>query len=85
MHDEVSRVVLDAWCSVLDLPDAAAGRDFFAAGGTSLAAVTMMERVEAVLGIEFPLETLFLQSDLDAVLGECQARYAAAHAAGDPA
>jgi hypothetical protein len=85
MHDEVSRVVLDAWCSVLDLPDAAAGRDFFGAGGTSFAAVTMMERVEAVLGIEFPLETLFMEGDLDAVLTECQVRYATARTAGNPA
>jgi hypothetical protein len=77
MDDEVSRVVLDAWRAVLDLPDAAAGRDFFGSGGTSFDAITMMEAVEARLGIEFPLETLFLDSDLDAVVRECQARYAA--------
>lgn len=83
MHHEVDQVVRDAWCSALDLPDSAAGADFFAAGGTSFSAVMMMERVEAALGIEFPLETLFLEGDLGAVLRECQDRYTAARAAGN--
>jgi hypothetical protein len=76
MHPEVSAVVRAAWCSALEVPDAAAAPDFFAAGGTSATAIVMMEQVEAALGIEFPLETLFLESDLDAVLSDCDAAYA---------
>jgi hypothetical protein len=76
MHREVSDVVRAAWRSALELPDAEAAPDFFAAGGTSATAIVMMERVEAELGIEFPLETLFLRSDLQAVLAECDERYA---------
>lgn len=84
MDNKVSEVVCEAWRFVLQLPDATAtGQDFFAAGGTSFSAVAMMERVEAALGIVFPLETLFLEGDLGAVLEECDARYAAASVAGN--
>lgn len=85
VRGEVADAVCEAWRSVLRLPDAAAGPDFFAAGGTSFSAVVMMEQVESALGIVFPLETLFLDGGLDAVLKECDARYKAAAAEGGSA
>ena len=76
MRPEVSEVVRAAWRAVLEVPDAEAAPDFFAAGGTSATAIVLMERVEAELDIEFPLETLFLRGDLRSVLADCDERYA---------
>jgi hypothetical protein len=76
MHQEVSDVVRAVWRTVLEVPDAEAAPDFFAAGGTSATAIVLMERVEAELGIEFPLETLFLRGDLQSVIADCDGRYA---------
>jgi acyl carrier protein len=78
MQAEVFQVVREAWCSALGVPDVVNGTDFFAAGGTSVSAIQMMEEVERRLQIEFPLDILFFESHFDSVLRECDARYASA-------
>ena len=73
---DVATTVRTTWWTTLGLPDGAEAPDFFLAGGTSLTAITLMERIERDLGIEFPLETLFLTGSLADVIEECDRRYA---------
>ena len=78
MQTDVSATVTMAWCAALNLPDGPPAPDFFQAGGTSLTALQLMERIESELGIEFPLETLFLDGALSSVIEECRRRCSAA-------
>lgn len=75
--DMVAEVVTEEWCGVLGLDAVPAGReeDFFAVGGNSLMAVTMIEKVERRLGIEFPIDAMFLEGTLSAVVAACLGRY----------
>jgi thioesterase domain-containing protein/acyl carrier protein len=56
--DPVEIVVAHIWRSVLGLPLAAAGDDFFDLGGDSLRAITMMVALEKALGREVPLNLI---------------------------
>jgi acyl carrier protein len=68
---EVARLVTEAWCAVLEI-DEPSDDDFFILGGNSLSAVALTQRVESQLHIEFPLQTLFIEGRLSAVIEECQ-------------
>ncbi|MGY0237013.1 phosphopantetheine-binding protein [Longispora urticae] len=71
---EAAGVVAVEWCEVLEATDLAQAPNFFTAGGNSLSAITLMERVEARLGIEFPLDTLFQDGRFSVLLDACVAR-----------
>ena len=70
----IRRQVTDIWKDVLGLDDAAvaAGRDFFEAGGDSLAVIDFATRVKNETGVEIPLEIVFMSGSLAQVLDECE-------------
>ncbi|MET7426146.1 phosphopantetheine-binding protein [Dactylosporangium sp. NPDC005555] len=70
-YDLVTEVLTREWRTVLGVPEVRENDEFFALGGNSLLAVTMMERVEAELGFEFPLEAIFVDGTFGAVLTAC--------------
>ncbi|MFF9011060.1 acyl carrier protein [Streptomyces goshikiensis] len=78
MSDIVQTVIEDAWRSILEDAACAPEDNFFALGGDSLSAVELMEKVEGALGIEFPLDILFLDGNLNAIVEECRLRHAQA-------
>jgi acyl carrier protein len=86
---EIRAIVTEEWRGALDTRDAAAGDDFFAMGGNSIMAMAMARRVERRLGIAFPMDVLFIDSTLAAVVEACAKRSehesagAAAGGAGD--
>lgn len=53
---EVERAVAALWCEVLRVPDVGAEDDFFALGGDSIQAATLLLRVEETWEREIPLE-----------------------------
>lgn len=62
LADDLERWIAALWSSALELPVAGGQTDFFALGGSSLAALRVLARLAAVLGIEIPLMSLFLHS-----------------------
>jgi acyl carrier protein len=71
----VAQTLAAEWCAVLGRATPDLDLDFFDAGGTSLSAVALIERVEQRLGIEFPVETLFFDGRLAELISCCEARY----------
>lgn len=67
-------MVTEEWQAALDTRDAASDEDFFARGGNSLVAMAMARRIERRLGIAFPMDVLFVDSTLSAVLQACERR-----------
>jgi acyl-CoA synthetase (AMP-forming)/AMP-acid ligase II/acyl carrier protein len=53
---EVERAVAALWCEVLRVAEVGAEDDFFALGGDSMRAATLLHRVEETWGREIPLE-----------------------------
>ncbi|WP_424184742.1 phosphopantetheine-binding protein [Actinokineospora sp. G85] len=62
--NEVDEVVAAEWSAVLDVDDPRPADDFFAVGGNSLLAVSLIERVEAKLGVELPIDEFFVEGTL---------------------
>jgi len=77
---DVSRRVTEIWNDVLgsDSSSAPADRDFFAEGGDSFAVLEFASRVKDDIGVEFPLETIFLSGSLADVIDECRRRLSGA-------
>jgi acyl carrier protein len=71
MAAETESVVVEEWRAVLDVDGARPEDGFFALGGNSMLAMTLIDRVEERLGIEFPLEALFVDGTLGAVVAAC--------------
>jgi len=71
--DHVATVVTDEWRAALQVQSTAPDDDFFTLGGNSLLAVALIERVERRLGIVFPLDALFVDGTLGAVIEACAA------------
>jgi acyl carrier protein len=71
----VSSTVAAAWCDILGVSPAGNDENFFAGGGDSVSAVELMERVESELGIEFPLQTLFLDGRFGQLVADCIERF----------
>lgn len=71
----VAEIVSRAWYEALDL-DASSDvdGDFFEAGGNSLLAIALMEAVESQIDVTFPLDTLFMNGRLSAVIRACEAQ-----------
>ncbi|MFJ3217585.1 phosphopantetheine-binding protein [Kitasatospora sp. NPDC086801] len=62
--DDVERWLAGLWADVLERPVGAVEADFFALGGSSLRAVRVLSRIEAVIGVELRLARLFEDSTL---------------------
>lgn len=75
-ESDIAMVVTEAWCSVLDIEVPEADESFFTLGGNSLTSISLIQRLESELGIEFPLEVLFFDGRLSAVIEECRKRSA---------
>jgi amino acid adenylation domain-containing protein len=56
---ELERTIARLWCEVLHLGAVSARDNFFELGGQSLAMVAVHEKLQAALGIEFPLVEMF--------------------------
>jgi acyl carrier protein len=69
--EQVAAILAEEWCAALGVPDPETGPDFFADGGDSLLAIALIEHVERRLGVDFPLDVLFLDGTYAAVLQAC--------------
>ena len=63
--------VRETWCAALGLETATNEDNFFTLGGNSLSAIEFKERIEASLGIDFPIQVLFLNGDLGDIIDAC--------------
>ncbi len=72
----IGRRVTDIWKDVLGLDGSTdpADCDFFAAGGDSFAVIDFATRVKNELGVEIPLEIIFMSGSLAEVVDECERR-----------
>ncbi len=61
--------VAQLWCEVLGVPAVASDDSFFALGGTSLAAIRLLARVEQAWGVRVPLPDLFAAPTVAALAG----------------
>ena len=77
-ESDIARVTADAWRAVLEIEGDAGDEDFFQLGGDSLAAVTLVDRLRADLGVEVPLEVVFFDGRLSALIRACADLVAAA-------
>ncbi|HWM03296.1 MAG TPA: amino acid adenylation domain-containing protein [Actinophytocola sp.] len=60
----VERTLAEVWAEVLGKPEVGRRSNFFALGGHSLVAATVLAKVRAVLGVTLPLRALFATADL---------------------
>ncbi|HEX2132999.1 MAG TPA: amino acid adenylation domain-containing protein [Actinophytocola sp.] len=60
----VERTIAEIWADVLGNPRIGRHSGFFALGGHSLVAATVLARMRAVLGVTLPLRALFATADL---------------------
>jgi acetyl esterase/lipase/acyl-coenzyme A synthetase/AMP-(fatty) acid ligase/acyl carrier protein len=67
-HTMARRRVTELWCAELDLKAASGEDDFFALGGTSIAAVSLVSRIRSELGVPVPLAVVFETPTLDALV-----------------
>jgi len=68
-RDGVEEDLLALWCQVLGLEGPAAGDDFFALGGTSMAAVKLATRASEQFGLKVQIRDLYLNPTLEGFLG----------------
>jgi acyl carrier protein len=70
---EVTEIVRREWQETLGLHDMGIvdGLDFFSYGGDSIAAVSLLNRLQDKLGVEIPVEPLFLEGTEAALLKAC--------------
>ncbi|MEE1798423.1 phosphopantetheine-binding protein [Streptomyces sp. NPDC101062] len=73
---DLQRWLAAIWADVLDAPVTRVDADFFTLGGSSLRAVRVLARVQAVLGIELPVATLFGHRTVAALADAVEARSA---------
>jgi amino acid adenylation domain-containing protein len=58
-RDDAETRIAVLWGRVLGLPEVGIDQDFFALGGTSVAAIDLRSRIEAELGVEIPMAAFF--------------------------
>ncbi|MEU8891927.1 phosphopantetheine-binding protein [Streptomyces sp. NPDC048442] len=62
-----SLVVESHWCAVLGVTESAPQDRFFELGGDSLLAIELIQKIETDLGVEIPVDVLFLDGTLGAL------------------
>ncbi|MET7280053.1 phosphopantetheine-binding protein [Kribbella sp. NPDC005582] len=62
-------VAVDTWRDVLQVEAADESDNFFESGGDSMLALELLQRLETETGIEIPVETLFVDGTLGAIIG----------------
>ncbi|MGW7411290.1 phosphopantetheine-binding protein [Streptomyces sp. NPDC054863] len=62
-----SLVVESHWCAVLGVTEAGPQDRFFELGGDSLLAIDLIQKIETDLGVEIPVDVLFLDGTLAAL------------------
>jgi acyl carrier protein len=67
-REQIGKIVTKAWIDILGTPVIGPADRFFNLGGDSMMAVMMVERVKLELGLEFPLESIFLDDSLDGIV-----------------
>ncbi|MBJ9977630.1 amino acid adenylation domain-containing protein [Pseudomonas sp. S75] len=80
---QVMRDVLDIWANVLGRPQAEidTAADFFASGGSSMAAVRVLTQVRKTFGIGLPLDALYQYNSVQALARQLSAQIAEKEAA----
>ncbi|MFE3602207.1 phosphopantetheine-binding protein [Streptomyces sp. NPDC059096] len=73
---DLQRWLAAVWADVLEVPVARVDADFFTLGGSSLRAVRVLARLQAVLGIELPVATLFAHRTVAGLADALEARSA---------
>jgi acyl carrier protein len=68
IRDTVAR----EWCLLLEVDQVHDGDNFFEAGGDSLTAVELVERLETILQRKIPVDALFIEGTFGAVLASCE-------------
>ncbi|MGK5628011.1 acyl carrier protein [Streptomyces sp. URMC 123] len=71
----VRAVVTQEWIEALGLPPGREPRgdeDFFEAGGNSMQAIVMLDRIGDRLGVDPSVEALYLDGTLDALVEHCR-------------
>jgi phthiocerol/phenolphthiocerol synthesis type-I polyketide synthase E len=63
------RVVRDAWCAALGVPNVGVTENFFDLGGHSLMLTSVQQKIEAELGIQVPLIALLVHPTVRAQAG----------------
>ncbi|MCW3815809.1 acyl carrier protein [Micromonospora sp. DR5-3] len=71
MSQQIANIVTEEWKEVLGISDAVPGGDFFALGGDSLMAATLLMRIEHRLGVVLHIDTLFVDGTLEGVIAAC--------------
>ncbi|WP_433281705.1 phosphopantetheine-binding protein [Micromonospora sp. CA-244673] len=71
MSQQAAKIVTEEWKKVLGVSDTDLGGDFFALGGNSLMAVTLVMRIEDRLEVALPIETLFVDGTLEGLIAAC--------------
>lgn len=59
VDDEVVATVAEVWAQVLDRPHVEPGANFFELGGDSLRGIQALAKLQALYGVDLPLESLF--------------------------
>jgi acyl carrier protein len=68
----VAEVVAGQWRAVLEVDEVDVADDFFMLGGDSMRALKLVTGVSDELGIQFPLEVLFVEGTYGAVVAACE-------------
>ncbi|MEH1016313.1 phosphopantetheine-binding protein [Micromonospora sp. CPCC 206060] len=69
---DITAVVTEAWCAVLEIDDVSPEDNFFVLGGNSLAVAMLIHRVQETLGIELAMDDVLLDGRLASVIGRCE-------------
>ncbi|MEV5601820.1 phosphopantetheine-binding protein [Streptomyces sp. NPDC052299] len=64
----VDSIVRTHWCEVLGVEEALPEDRFFELGGHSLLAIELLQQIEKDLGAEIPVDVLFVDGTLAALL-----------------
>lgn len=69
--EPIKDIVSVQWCEVLGTASACLEDNFFAQGGDSYMALNLKARLEQSLKVEFPLDVLYIDGTLQAVVDAC--------------